>query len=242
MVLSSADCRFAADFDARWQKWLDMRNDLTYAASAKDLVAKMTLLLNNPTSEIVNSSSRFGRGYSALAIGLTAAVLLGGCTRTSDPNQNRVLPTTQNPARSLRPAPLTPVQETQLNPITPTVRAPAVPSGSIPAIEQPVIARADPSVGAKPVSRQAMIGAWTMSTGGNNCQIFLALTKWSGGYRAASRGCSAAAISDVQAWDVHGKQVVLVESSGSTAATLYRSSDTRFDGSTKNGDAISFSR
>ena len=87
-----------------------------------------------------------------------------------------------------------------------------------------------------------MVGAWTVSTSGSNCQIFLALTKWSGGYRAASRGCSAAAISDVQAWDVKNNQVVLVNSAGSQAATLYRSADERYDGSTSGGGAISFSR
>ena len=65
-----------------------------------------------------------------------------------------------------------------------------------------------------------MVGAWTVSTGGSNCQIFLALTKWSGGYRAASRGCSAAAISDVQAWDGKNNQVVLVNSAGSQAAAV----------------------
>jgi hypothetical protein len=43
--------------------------------------------------------------------------------------------------------------------------------------------------------------------------VFLSLTKWTGGYRAASRGCvgDAAAIA---AWDVQGKQVILADSSG----------------------------
>lgn len=112
----------------------------------------------------------------------------------------------------------------------------------LPDTPEPVAAPTQEPAGAKPVTRQAMVGAWTVSTSGTNCQIFLALTKWSGGYRAASRGCSAAAISDVQAWDVKGKQVVLVDSSGSTAATLFRSADTRYDGSTKTGGAISFTR
>ncbi|MCJ8310492.1 MAG: protease inhibitor Inh/omp19 family protein, partial [Hyphomicrobiales bacterium] len=104
------------------------------------------------------------------------------------------------------------------------------------------VASLQPPANAQPVTRQAMVGAWTVSTAGSNCQIFLALTKWSGGYRAASRGCSAPAISDVQAWDVKDKQVVLVNSAGGTAATLYRSSDQRYDGSTNGGGAISFTR
>ena len=101
---------------------------------------------------------------------------------------------------------------------------------------------AAPADGGQAVTREALVGAWQVSTGGSNCQIFLALTKWSGGYRAASRGCSAAAMSDVQAWDVKGKQVVLVDSNGATAARLYRTGGTRYDGSTTGGGAISFSR
>lgn len=105
-----------------------------------------------------------------------------------------------------------------------------------------VAAAPPPAGGGKEVTREALIGAWQVNTGGTKCQIFLALTKWSGGYRAASRGCAAAALADVQAWDVKGKQVVLVNSSGATAARLYRSADTRYDGSTTAGGAISFSR
>ena len=171
-------------------------------------------------------------------------LVLSGCTRTNL-NQGGTLPTAQNQPAPLQPAPLTPVKERQLQPVQPVPEKPQVveaPTPVPPEKEEIKVAKVDPSANAKPVTRQAMIGAWTVSTGGSNCQIFLALTKWSGGYRAASRGCSAAAISDVQAWDVKGKQVVLVDSSGGTAATLFKSSETRFDGSTKSGGAISFSR
>lgn len=181
----------------------------------------------------------------AVALGLGATVALSGCTRIGGGglNQGGALPTQQNTPTSLTPAPTPRVQETQLQPVKPATPAVETPSVETPQVEEPVkIAKIDPPKNTTPVTRQALIGAWTVSTGGSNCQIFLALTKWSGGYRAASRGCSAAAISDVQAWDVKGSQVVLVNSSGGTAATLFKSSESRFDGSTTGGGAISFSR
>jgi len=182
------------------------------------------------------------RGLSkGVILGVGLALAVSGCTRSSNLNQGGTLPTQQNPAKPLQPAPLTPVNQGQLQPVQPTT--PAAPeTPAVPEKPKPVEVAKVNSANAKPVTRQAMVGAWTVATGGSNCQIFLALTKWSGGYRAASRGCSAAAISDVQAWDVKGKQVVLVNSSGGTAATLFRSSDSRFDGSTTGGGAISFSR
>ena len=183
---------------------------------------------------------------TAILVGLGLSIAVSGCTRISGTNQGGTLPTQQRPApvKPLEPAPLTPVDSGQLQPASPTP-PPVDPNATaepIPSEPKPVqVAKVDPA-NAQPVTRQAMVGAWTVSTGGSNCQIFLALTKWSGGYRAASRGCSAKAISDVQAWDVKGKQVLLVNSSGSTAATLYRSSTERFDGSTNGGGAISFAR
>ncbi len=184
------------------------------------------------------------RSYMAHVTGLMlfAALVATGCTRGANLNQGGTLPNNQQAATPLPPAPTQPVQNGELKPIgdpgSTDVAATDPTQQPVEEIKPP----ANPGANAKPVTRQAMIGAWTVSTGGSNCQIFLALTKWSGGYRAASRGCSAAAVADVQAWDVKGKQVVLVDSSGGQAATLFRSSDTRFDGSTKGGGAISFTR
>jgi hypothetical protein len=142
------------------------------------------------------------------------------------------------------------VQATELQPVAPDQpgmdQDPNSPDGLKPTLEPDTrIASAEPTPpagGGQPVTREALVGAWQAKTGGSTCQIFLSLTKWSGGYRAASRGCAAPALSDVQAWDVKGKQVVLVNSSGATAARLYRSATTRYDGSTTSGGAISFSR
>lgn len=183
--------------------------------------------------------------------GLGLMVALAGCTRTSDLNQGSLTPTRS--AAPLQPAPLQPVSGGALQPVTPTA-PPATttapqPEKYVPPTEaaakeakpkeKPVVVAAVPS---KPLTRQALVGAWTVSTGGKHCQIFLSFTKWDGGYRAGTRKCTAAAISDVQAWDVKGKEVVLVNSSGATVVKLYRSANERYDGSTTAGGSISFSR
>ena len=176
---------------------------------------------------------------------LVGALVLTGCQRTSGFYAGNRLPQQQQPV-SLEPAPLTPVEQGELQPVAPGTDGTTVNGEGVPALPghgtNNQVASLQPPANAQPVTRQAMVGAWTVSTDGSSCQIFLALTKWSDGYRAASRGCSAHAISDVQAWDVKKKQVVLVNSAGATAATLYRSSDQRYDGSTNGGGAISFTR
>lgn len=91
------------------------------------------------------------------------------------------------------------------------------------------------------VTLDSMVGRWTISTGGNSCDVFLALTKWTGGYRAASRGCTNQAAL-ISAWDVQGKQVLLSDSDGNQFATLYKTGVTQFSGSTSVGQAVSLSR
>ena len=188
------------------------------------------------------------RPTSMIFAGLAFAVALSGCTRSSDFNQGGYLP-----SRNAAPLTAVPREDVEVGQLTPpgpatNTQQPVTNSGLDPVAPldgtpKPVEVASAPSTDSgKPITRQAMVGAWTVSTAGSNCQIFLALTKWSGGYRAASRGCSAKSISDVQAWDVRGTQVVLIDSSGATAANLYRSGAERYDGSTGGGGAISFSR
>lgn len=94
---------------------------------------------------------------------------------------------------------------------------------------------------AGPVTREGLVGAWRVSSDGGNCQIFMALTQWSGGYRAASRGCPGQ-IADVSAWDVSGSQVVLRSNAGDTVATLNNAGGTRYEGTTTGGQPISLFR
>ena len=97
------------------------------------------------------------------------------------------------------------------------------------------------SLGGPAVSEDALVGAWKVTTAGSSCQMFMAKTKWSGGFRAASRGCPGDAAS-VSAWTVNGSQVVLKDSNGNQVATLFSSGGARFDGTTKGGQPISLSR
>lgn len=94
---------------------------------------------------------------------------------------------------------------------------------------------------AEPVTKEALVGAWQVSTAGSSCQMFMALTQWTGGFRAASRGCPGDA-ANVSAWNVSGNQVVLSDGSGNRVATLFSSGSNRFDGQTTSGRAISLSR
>lgn len=94
---------------------------------------------------------------------------------------------------------------------------------------------------AEPVSREKMVGAWKVTTGGSSCQMFMALTKWTGGFRAASRGCPGDA-ANVSAWDVQGQQVVLSDANGNKVATLFPSGSGQFNGQTTGGAAISLTR
>lgn len=92
-----------------------------------------------------------------------------------------------------------------------------------------------------PLTKESLVGAWKVTTQGANCQMFMALTKWSGGFRAASRGCPGEAAA-VSSWNVSGSQVVLSDTNGNKVATLFQSSATQFNGQTNGGSAISFSR
>lgn len=175
-----------------------------------------------------------------LPLALMLAAALTGCQRTAGFFGSSGSGSQQT-ASSLEPAPLPPVRESQLEPVQQgSQQSPQGFPDDAGTVD--VASASPPPAGETPLSRQAMIGAWTVSTGGSSCQIFLALTKWSGGYRAASRGCSAPSIADVQAWDVKGSRVVLVNASGGTAASLSRSSDQRYNGSTTSGESITFTR
>lgn len=187
-------------------------------------------------------------GFGSTALLLTAALVVSGCTST----RIGALQTQPAPA-PLNPAPSGTVTGNPLPPPTAPAAAPApVAFPDAPVVEQPEVVQPVQPVetpntsvtevaSAQPVTREALVGAWKVSTAGSSCQMFMALTQWTGGYRAASRGCPGDAAS-VSAWDVKGQQVVLSDSNGNRVATLFASSAGRFDGQTTGGRAISLSR
>ncbi len=189
---------------------------------------------------------------SSIMAVISVAMLMSACTSTM--NRGAVPPP---PAPPLQPAPQAQVDSSALPPPGPTPPpanqtaqvSPPAPGTQVPdpsattQIPEPAtqVAKVEPE--GQDISRESMAGAWTVSNqSGGSCQIFLTLTKWSGGYRAPTRGCAGTDIKDVQAWDVKGKRVVLVNSSGGTAATLYKSGGNLYNGSTSGGGAISFTR
>ncbi len=182
--------------------------------------------------------------YAALVC-LTAIGLVSGCQRSVsalDPGA---------PPAPLPSAPLDPVQSQSLDPVT---GQPLQPNGGqfgqpgdVASLDpnasgQPQSLGAPPVAGGPDISRESMTGTWTVASDNPECRIILAFTKWSGGYRAATRRCTTQELGSVTAWDVKGNQVILVDGTGNTVATLYSAGAERYDGATSSGKAIQFTR
>ncbi|MCU0832242.1 MAG: protease inhibitor Inh/omp19 family protein [Rhizobiaceae bacterium] len=181
-----------------------------------------------------------GSGSVILAIG---ALALAGC-------QSARLDTVSTQPAPLPAAPAGTVQSGTLPPPPGTAgvtdpsqfpTAPVNPNAPVTPPPGTQTAALEPPANAAPVSRDALVGAWKVTTAGSSCQMFMALTQWSGGFRAASRGCPGDAAS-VSAWDVNGSQVVLKDSSGNIVARLFASGASRYDGTTSSGQPISLTR
>ncbi|MEF2074093.1 protease inhibitor Inh/omp19 family protein [Consotaella aegiceratis] len=180
------------------------------------------------------------------SVALAALLAIAGCTRS--------MPTMSGSSVApLPPAPSAPVTSQTLPPPPPPAPATpdtmqndtmtdAAPGAGMDGTPPPGASQPTQTASAGPdVTRESMVGAWKVSSGGGDCQIFMALTQWTGGYRAASRGCPGQ-IADVSAWDVSGSQVVLKDSSGGTVAQLSSSGGNRFSGQTSSGQSVSLYR
>ena len=91
------------------------------------------------------------------------------------------------------------------------------------------------------LGRTDLLGGWTITSGGDSCQLFMTLTSWTGGYRASTRGCTNTTLKSIQAWNLRGSQVILAGQGGSPLATLASAGSNRFDGQA-NGQSVSFYR
>lgn len=125
----------------------------------------------------------------------------------------------------LQPAPTTPVESMQLPP-PPGMEEPQQPVDEAAAAAQLQEAQQSAVAIAKP----DLAGAWTISSGGETCKLFMNLTSWTGGYRANTRGCASEELKSIGAWDLGGKEVTLKDSSGSPVARLYASAPQRYSG------------
>ena len=174
------------------------------------------------------------RAFRLGAVAL-AVLLGGGCS---------IMPSGLFDRASPAPAPLpaAPAGEVTAAPLPPPPGATVAPPGSLAALDPAL--RADATVPAAPaaeVSRVDLLGAWTVSSAGDSCQLFMTLTTWSGGYRASTKGC-ASSMQTISAWNLEGQQVQLLDDAGATVARLYPSSKTQFNGQTPGGAPVSFAR
>lgn len=106
----------------------------------------------------------------------------------------------------------------------------------------PAVQPVQPAAPAVQLSRADMLGAWQLASASDNCQLFMTLTTWTGGYRATTKGCTSVELANITAWDLANNQVVLVGATGSQVASLTPAGGNRFSGQTKSGAPISVSR
>ena len=174
-----------------------------------------------------------------VAGGLMMALALAGCQRTSSMDSVN----TQPNLRPLEAQPVGTVSSSQLP--DPTAGGTA---GQFP--DKPVTDTAmatgtgmndAAAATALDVKKEAMVGNWRVANGPASCDMFLTLTNLGGGSRGGTRGC-AGELTTMGSWEVAGKQVVLKDRSGNAIARLYKTADTRYDGSTNSGQPISLSR
>jgi len=158
------------------------------------------------------------------------ALLAGGCTLPFGRGSNAPAPIGPQVMTS---APVGQVTSTPL---------PPPPGTTFPGTD---MASVDPSAGAAgsvEVGRTDLLGGWTIASGGDSCQLSMTLTTWSGGYRASTRNCTNPALQKVSAWNMEGRQIMLLDDSGGTVARLYASTKTQYNGTTAAGGPVTFSR
>lgn len=160
-----------------------------------------------------------------------------------------------NPPPARSPAPLTPapsgnVSGSQLPPPSgPTAGqfpdAPQQPGGDQMAALDPSLNPGGAGLGADPggpeVSKNSLLGTWSVDSGGSSCQMYLTLTKYGDSSRGGTRRCSNE-LANMRSWDLSGRQVVIYDDTGNTIARLYPTGDQRLDGQTTNGAPVSVYR
>jgi hypothetical protein len=174
--------------------------------------------------------------HAVTGIALMAA--LAGCDRTVYTYQ----PAPVAPA-PLQAQPIGGVQTSDLS--APGGTAPMGP-GQFPAApaapnQQLASVNAAPPANSLDISKEQLVGGWKVSSGGATCNMFLTLTK----FGQASRGGTSKCVGELmtmRAWDVAGKQVVLMDANGNPIGRLYKTADNQYNGSSNSGLPISLTR
>ncbi|OAP39073.1 hypothetical protein AU381_08185 [Sinorhizobium glycinis] len=174
------------------------------------------------------------------AAGLVIVLALTGCQRTSFGGFGSQ-DVSASPA-PLQAQPVPSVSAGQLpDPTTSTSQFPSAPTGATPAAGAPGGTDVAAATSALDVTKESMVGNWRVSSAGSSCDMFLTLTNLGSGSRGGTRGC-AGELTAMGSWEVAGKQVVLKDRNGNAIARLYKTADSRFDGSTNGGQPVSLSR
>lgn len=167
------------------------------------------------------------------ATGLAVVLTLAGCQRTSYSPYNSA-------AQTLPPLQAQPVPSVQSGQLAdPTMTAPGQ-FPSPPPNSQVAATDVVPAT-AQDVTKESMVGNWRVANAGASCDMFLTLTNLGSGSRGGTRGC-AGELTTMGAWEVAGKQVLLKDRNGNTIGRVYKTAETRFDGTTNTGQPISLSR
>lgn len=88
------------------------------------------------------------------------------------------------------------------------------------------------------LTKEKMIGGWTISTPQGSCRLFLTLTAKDGRHRAATPACESPSFTDIATWQLVGNQVQLFNATGTLIGNLARTGD-RFIGTMVGGLAVS---
>ncbi len=154
----------------------------------------------------------------------------------------------QSPA-PVSPAALPPVESSNLPPVSGGQQQAGTAAGATdnadtaPLAQPQVASNAPASSGSGGIGRTDLLGGWTITSGGDSCQLFMTLTSWTGGYRASTRGCNSNVLKSISAWNLQGRQVILAGQGGKPVAHLASSGTNRFDGQVDGqGAAVTFYR
>jgi len=158
-------------------------------------------------------------------------LLLTACTseRFSPPYQTyqRVTP--------IRTAPVGQISQSQLPPPDASYGTPqdSATGEQMAAVETPGNARE--------LSPAMIAGVWKAAVDGMPCQIATPMTKFGQGYRAGPMRCPAA-LANVNAWNIQGRELILYHRDGAAQATLYSTNGTSFIGRSQDGAQITLTR
>lgn len=174
--------------------------------------------------------------FRYVVTGLAVVMSLAGCQRTSFDYNNSSAGGNPGYTPPLQAQPVPSVQSGALPPPGGSSQFPTAPANAAPTNVASV-----PPAAAMDVTKEAMVGNWRVSNGGATCDMFLTLTNLGSGSRGGTRGCSGE-LSSMGSWEVSAKMVQFKNRAGDTIGRVYKTGDTRYDGTTNSGQPLSLSR